>query len=249
MKRFEEQIRICRGRQQDICLNEDKILLAIRKSKDAFYENEQNRPVSWPEFLFWQASYIQKRWWIFQAVILVILWWFLTTAHSDIYLQRGIGAMAPLFAVMLLPELWKNRSTGSVEIEGASFYSLRQIYAARMLLLAMADVLLLSVFFLTASFTVSVTVGEIMLQFFLPFNVTCCICFRTLYSRRFESEYFAMGLCMLWTAVWYIAVLRSDLYETISKTVWLGAVLLSALYLCYSIYRSLKECGNCVEIA
>lgn len=246
MKTLEEQIREFKIKEQNAGLDEDKLLLTIQKSRDAFYRGEEKQAVSWMEFLFWQASYVQKRWWVFQAVILAALWRFLTAA-SGIYLQRSIGVLSPLFVVMLLPELWKNRSAGSVEIEGAAYYSLRQIYAARMFLFAMVDILLLSVFFAVSSLTVSMTIGEMVVQFFLPFNITCCICFHTLYSRWFESEYFAVVLCMVWTAVWCLGILRKNVYEMISGRIWMGAVIISAVYLCYSACRVLKNCEGYVE--
>ncbi len=34
-------------------------------------------------------------------------------------------------------------------------------------------------------------------HFFLPYAVTCCICFQCLYSKRIGSEIFAIGLLTL----------------------------------------------------
>lgn len=61
-----------------------------------------------------------------------------------------MGAAAPLFALLILPELWKNQSSHTLEIECTTCYSLRQIYGARIFLFALVDITLLSIFSLTA---------------------------------------------------------------------------------------------------
>ena len=66
-----------------------------------------------------------------------------------------MGILAPSFVILILPELWKNRSNGAMEVEGATFFSIKNIYAARMLLFGMVDVCLLSVFLITSTFVVT----------------------------------------------------------------------------------------------
>ncbi len=33
-----------------------------------------------------------------------------------------MGILAPSFVILILPELWKNRSNGAMEVEGATFF-------------------------------------------------------------------------------------------------------------------------------
>ena len=47
-----------------------------------------------------------------------------------------------LFAILIIPELWKNRANCCMEVEGSTYYALRQIYSARILLFGLADILL-----------------------------------------------------------------------------------------------------------
>lgn len=227
---------------------EEKILLAIQGSKEALYRSEKEKTLTQLEFLYGQMRYMKKYWWLLQAAVLAALWWIMYTAGNSFYVQKSMGVMAPLFAVLLLPELWKNRTSGAVEIEGAAYYSLRQIYAARMMLFALADILLISTFFLASSFTLRITAWEMSVHFLLPFSITCCICFGTLCSRRWGSEYLAVGLCLLWTVIWVRIILDEGLYKKLSAPVLLCTILLSALYVCYSVYRTLKNCENCWEV-
>ena len=113
---------------------EEKIQETICKSKNAFFMAEQERTLSYHEFLWTQLRVIQKRWWVLQFMLLVALWIALSSIHDEIYIKRSMGVAAALFVILIIPELWKNRSCECMEIEAASYYSLKQVYAARMLL-------------------------------------------------------------------------------------------------------------------
>lgn len=161
-------------------------------------------------------------------------------SDSSIYTRRCMGILAPSFVILILPELWKNRSNGAMEVEGATFFSIKNIYAARMLLFGMVDVCLLSVFLITSTFVLQIAFMDILIQFILPMNVTCCICFRLLCSK--EDDYVSSTLfsCLIWIAVWTLVVLKDSIYEHISTSIWCGMMILSVLYLCYSIWRVWK---------
>lgn len=215
-------------------------------SKAAFYEGEAGDVLTGAEFLFQQAGYIRQRFWVLQGIVLAVLWIFLRyVAAGGLYTQRMMGIAAPLFGVLLLPELWKNRTANAMEVEGTAYYSLRQIYAARMFLFALVDVLMLTVFFLAAVGGGRIVLEEIMIQFFLPLTVTCCICFRSLSVRRAGTEVFAMFLCLLWSVVWLQFLLLENLYEKVAVPVWYGILAAAVFYLVCCVRRGL---GNCREI-
>ncbi|MCI8613890.1 MAG: hypothetical protein HFJ01_02080 [Lachnospiraceae bacterium] len=219
----------------------------ILKSKAAFYEGEERDTLTAAEFLYWQGGYIRKYWWALQGGVLLILWISLKLTGSGFYVRRAMGVAASLFAAMLLPELWKNRSGGAVEVECAAFYSLRQIYAARMLLFAIVDFLLLCCFSLTVVLSGRMLVWELTVQFFLPYMVTCCICFRTLYSQA-VSEPFALALCMVWCGVWNLLVLSEKVYKAVSAPVWAAMLGISLAYLGYSVYKGQKNYKEMWEV-
>lgn len=231
----------------DIRPEEERLEQTIRLAEKAFYQSSQKQTADYLEFLFRQAAYIRKRWWIFQFLTLVLLWWILFMAEGNYYVQRSMGVLAPAFVILVIPELWKNRSSGSVEVEGAAFYSLRQIYSARLLLFGMVDVFFLSMFFAVVSATVRLTAWEMLFQFFLPFNVTCCICFSVLCSRRYGTEYMAVVLSLLWVAVWILVVLDEKIYTVINRPVW-GLILAGTVcYMAAAVGRIRRSCGNYQE--
>lgn len=192
----------------------------IRLSRAAFFESEKRRTVSRWEFLLSQAKIIRKRWWLLQAGVLAgILLLMLQTDAADLN-ARCLGAAAPLFLLLALPELWKNRHYDAMEVESAAYYTLRQVYAARLTLFAGADLTILSLFFFSASVFARVTLWELMVQFLLPFNVDCCICFLCLYSRNSNSEIISVLLSGVFTVLWETVILREPVYQAITVPVW-----------------------------
>lgn len=253
MNSLEKELRVYGARRRErlnteFAPDQGKLIRTLESSRAALYENEALNSVSWPEFVYWQSGYIRKRWWILQAGLLLALWCGLAVTEQIGNVSRLMGTAAPLFVVLLVPELWKSRTYHTEEVEGAAYFSTRQIYGARLLLFAMVDAALLSVFCVAASFTLRITLREMMIQFFLPFNVSCCICFRALCGRRMESEYAALGLCGLWAGIWVWILLREAIYGIIALPVWEGAVLLSMGYMGYSIYRVLRDCESLTEV-
>lgn len=224
----------------DVDIDESKFQKTIEISKKAFLTAEAEHTVSPAEFLYQQSQYIKKHWWVLQALLLGALCLFLHFSESDIYIRRSMGVAAPLFVILLLPELWKNRNCDAMEVEGTTFYTIRQVYAARMTLFAGVDLVLLTLFFLGASFVTRLTLWEMMIQFVLPFNVSCCIAFRSLYARRIGSETFSVLLCSIWTGLWVLVVLKDDIYSAVSIPIWTILLAASFAYLGYSIYQGQK---------
>ncbi|MCM1498248.1 MAG: hypothetical protein NC124_07245 [Clostridium sp.] len=245
MKPFIQQLK---EQSRTISVEEEEIQETLSRAKTAFYEGAKEHSMSRMEFLFGQMRYMKKWWWLCQGLVLVILWKTLYSAGDTAYTHRMTGILAALFAILLVPELWKNRSSSAMEIEGTAYFSLRQVYAARMLLFAMADVLMLSIFFAVVSVTVQITISEVLFHFLFPFNVTCCICFRLLYSRWINSEYLAVALSLLWSAVWGWTVLKEALYSVVIMPVWWGILFASMGYLLFTVYQLLKKCENYWEV-
>lgn len=248
MSKLESRIKDYRNGLLKEQSNDNMLQMTIGESKAAFAEHEGLSTLSYMEFIYQQGRYIRKHWWMLQGILLLVLWFVIRFSGSELYIQRSMGLLAPLFAVMIVPELWKNRSCAAYEVECTSFYSLRQIYAARLILFAIADMLLLSAFFAWVSISGILGFDKIMIDFFIPFNVTCCICFGTLCSSRFGSEYLTLFLSSAWTAVWLLIVLNERIYSSIAIPIWIGLFILSILYMTFSIRKALNLCEAICEV-
>lgn len=214
----------------------------VLAAKRAYIEHEEQGRLTYLEFLYMQAQYLEKRWWLLQAGLLGFLWLFLRTTDSGMYMQRGMGVTASLFGLLILPELWKNKSCCAMEIEGTAYYPLRQIYAARILLFSIADVFLLLLFFAAAGTGgCRIDMQMFLTDFFLPYSVTCCICFWTLLSPFIASQYTAVFFSLLWTFIWVLVLLQERIYQAVILPAWGGLVVFSAVCLIYGLERVLKS--------
>lgn len=248
MDEMKARIKYLREHEELPGIKEEKLMQTITASKQAWYEKEYKNTASYFEFLIQQAEYVKKRWWLCQAGVLLLLWERLFAAQRLAEVYREAGILIPVFVILIIPELWKNVRTRSVEIENCAFYTLRQVYCARLLLFGIVDLLLFSAFFAAASFTAQITWYDLIIQCMLPFNMTCGICFSILCSRRLCSEYMAIAFCMIGAAIWYQIVSNESLYASISEAVWLGLLILSVIYLCYVIHRLMKACLKYCEV-
>lgn len=223
---------------------EEKIKMAVEVSKSAFWEEAEKLPASYFDFLYQQVGYIRKRWWGLQFLALTLLWWCIYNSYVQTGVQSITGITAGLFGILLIPELWKNRTYQAMEIEGSTYYSLRQIYAARMLAFGVVDIGLLTVFVAITSVTTSVRAEEMIIYFFLPFTVTCGILFGTLCSRYQATETWAFLLAAFWIMIWVMVVLNGQIYSRISVLTWIVLLILAVFYLGYGIKKTLVLCES-----
>ncbi|MDD3413727.1 MAG: hypothetical protein PHY47_06965 [Lachnospiraceae bacterium] len=206
-----------------------------RKSKQVFYVSESELQVSFFEFVWQQSKYIKKKWWVCQLLILITIWAIINMMGQNDFVIRMVGISASMFAILIIPEIWKNREVGSTEIECTCIYTLRQITAARMLLFAFVDLLLLSLFGLSCIVTGIIVTEDIMVQFILPYVVTCCICFTCFYSKM--SMFPAIFSCTVWCVLWTQIVLNDRVYNLISMQVWWLLLTVSFAYLVFCISK------------
>lgn len=245
---LEEKVRKYRETIQ-VKPQEEKIQETINRSKNAFFMAEQEKMLSYHEFLWIQLKVIQKRWWVLQFLILVALWVALTSIQDEIYITRSMGVAASLFVILIIPELWKNRSCECMEIEASSYYSLKQVYAARMLLFGMIDIFFITLFLGTVSAGLHFELLELVVQFLFPLCVTACICFGILCSKCFFSETVAIILCIIWSAVWLFIVLNESIYKIITVPIWLALLGIVVFFLAFTVYRILKNCNKYLEVS
>ena len=232
------------NRKTIINIDEVAVEKVIKKSKESFWIGETEKCVSWPEFIFQQLFYIKKIWWLLQGSILFILWALLKCAESNTYMERCMGIVAPIFVILILPELWKNTNSKSTEIEGAALFSLQKVITARLLIFGMFDLVLLTIFFSIGIASTEITVWEMLIQFVLPMIVTTCICLR-LFSGCYEKGMLpSIVFSLMWLTIWTLIILREDVYSQVSIPIWISLIIITFLYMCYCIYRIIKNTEN-----
>ena len=233
--------------RMEVIADEIEIQSVIQKAKTAFVESESHQLLPYHEFIWNQLRMMRKRWWVIQFAVLYLAWLFLSTENEVFYLRRGMGIFAALFAIILIPELWRNLTNRCMEVEIASYYSLHQIYAARILLFGTVDVLLLTAFIGGAHYFLSIALMDLVTQFLLPMVVTACICFVALGKQR-RNEWLAIGLSVLWSGVWWAIAANDQLYSALTIPIWLSVFVIAFLFLTFTIYRLLKNCNKYMEV-
>ncbi len=235
----------CRSRMLNSPLYEWDEGLFLREvisgSREAFYENERNSTLSHLEFLRIQSGYIKKRLWVAQGLILAVLWYVLNYIDIGWNVQKGMAITASLFGILAVPELWKNKNANAMEVEGSSYYNLRQIYAARILVFAMVDLAMVSVFGVAVCFNERIRAADFIINFLIPFNVNCGICFETLFSKKNISDTEAAIICCILSAIWVEFVINERIYSLISEPLWFIIFIISILYMVCCIVRGQKN--------
>lgn len=232
------------GRQTRPEPREANIRETIRISKEIFYTKEQERLLGRREFLWIQFRLIKKRWWLFQMLLLICAGIALPASQGDFYIKRSMGIVGALFVVLVIPEIWKNRSNRCMEVEQAAYYSLNQIYAARIFLFGIADVFMLTVFCSVLYGSLQFTFEELLIQFLFPAAVTACICFGSLCSSRSFSETVSAAFCVIWSAAWWMITVNQKIYTAVILPVWIALFCAAVMFLGVFIYRSVNNCSK-----
>ncbi|MCH5344911.1 MAG: hypothetical protein J1E64_12825 [Acetatifactor sp.] len=219
--------------------NEQNIKETVKKSIDAFCFAEQERMLNYWEFLWAELWLIRKRWWFFQLILLSALGAALPSFQGEYYTQRYMGVAASLFIILIIPEFWKSQTYQSMEIESVSYYSLRQIYSARILLFGIVDIVLITFFCWFSFAALDITLSQILVQFIFPMAVTACICFGMLCSKHPFSETVAVMMCTGWSGVWLFIVLNERIYAAIIYPLWFTFLGIALLFVAFTIYRTL----------
>lgn len=214
------------------------------RSAAVFYQAEKKQTLSYFDFFYIQLRYCKKRWWFIQAVLLSVYFLMAFYVLDSATLQRSLGVAASLFIIMIIPEFWKDEATGSTELETTTYYTLRDIYAARLLLFGVVDAAFLFLFCLVLHLAVSVDLLQMVSQFFVPLVITACICFLTLCTWRSRNEMPAVALCVIFSGCWWEATVQQKIFNAIYTPVWLAILAAGLLFLVWCIRKTLRSAGR-----
>lgn len=225
-------------KKENICMpREEKLLETIRKSKEALIEIQQFNKMSYREFLFSQLRLIRKRWWALQALLLLMTY-IIIPYMQETYVVKTLGIIGVLFAVIVIPEFWRNKSNDSLQIEAACLFSLRQIYSARIFLVGIVDVFMLTLFLATFCINRRMQLMDVLLQLLFPMVVATGICFVMLCSKRWNEVASMLG-CFFWSVVWWGIVTNDSIYERITIPVWCALFAMALSFLLGAAYMTI----------
>lgn len=244
---IEEQLKQYRE-NQDIIPDEQHIKETIIKSMETYCSIEHKRKLTHTDFLWIELHLIRKRWWLLQMLLLWIAATLLPYLLDNRYVIRMLGMIGILFIVLVIPELWKNKSYDCMQIEATCLYSLRQIYAARIFLFGIVDLFMISLFCITLRGNVNLALSEIVIQFLFPMVMTACICFGTLCSSSRVNEGTSIILCLLWSGIWWVIINNETIYSLITFPIWCALFGTAVAFLTGAIYKTIFDCNQYWEV-
>ena len=106
------------------------------------------------------------------------------------------------------------------------------------------DLVLLTAFMGIGVASTEITMREMIIQFILPMVVTTCICLRLFTGHFARGMVPSIIASLFWLTLWTLVVLREDIYSKVSTSIWIILMIFALLYMCYCIYRIMKETGQ-----
>ena len=97
-------------------------------------------------------------------------------------------------------------------------------------------------FFGVSVYTLQISAYRLIIDFLVPFNVSCCICFRLLYSKWNDMEYIAVFLSIACIFIWTLIVSTDSIYQRISMPIWGSLLIISFGYLIFCVHKSQCNC-------
>lgn len=218
-------------------LHKDHINQTVIASIEQFYLSERTHLLSHQDFLFFQLHLLKKRWLIIQTILMVSVYLFLKFSPETLYFSGALGIAACLFIIFMIPDLWRERNANASELISTCYYSLEHVYAAKMMIIGIYDLLLLSLFFLATGLTTKLTIYTLIIYFILPLTVVACTCFCLLSVKNSIGSFATICICVFASISLFLLTSISKIYQKISISIWIALVILSLIFLALSIYR------------
>lgn len=119
----------------------------------------------------------------------------ISEGHNLFY--ENAGSCFSVFIVMIIPEFWRNKESNSCQIEVTCLFSLRQIYSARIFLIGIVDIVMLTIFLTVACINMKMQFTDLLVQFLFPMVIAAGICFAMLNCSLLNEATSIVG-CFLW---------------------------------------------------
>lgn len=215
------------------------------------YENYKGRQrIGYIQFLFRQILFIGRKVWMYQGVILILMFLMLNIIFDGDfqYIVNGhIPDLLCFYAVFItitgLPFLHRSRQYRMYEVELAACMSISKLVSSRLIIVAIGD----SVFLITIALIMlnKVNISTIFIIFYLllPFLVCCCGCIFILSCNHkqygvFICEIFC--LLVLPLQVLFHTLVPQAYYQT-SLIGWIVLSIFFAVILAFQVYQLIAK--------
>ena len=213
----------------------------VFKATELIIEKEQISRINFAEFLIFQMKIMRKRWWILQGTLLLFACQWLYISGDANYIYRGMSIFATLFVILIIPELWGNMKFKSMEIEEASLFDLRKVYAAKLIAFGVVDTIFLTFFCTTATQFQNILFVDILKQFVFPVMIAATICMMAFSCSKPFNELATMIICIVANSIWMAVALSETIYSKITPLIWIGLFAVCISLIIYNVRKILNK--------
>ena len=220
---------------------QDAIDSTITKACVLLEEGCSETRIKFIEFVAIQIRFMQKKWWVLQAILLILATEWIMISGDTNYMYRGLSIWASLFVILIIPELWKNFECRSFEIEDATWFDLRRVYAAKLIAFGTIDTVLLTIFCIFAAQIEEILFADVLKQFVFPIMIAATICMISFSKKKKWNEVTTMIICIISNLIWMILVSVEEVYSRITPLLWIGLFVVCSSIIAYCVYKALQR--------
>lgn len=222
---------------------------AVLLARKEVYERSRRKRISFPQFLSMQIRFIGWKVWAVQGAFLLALCCLLSHLFRQGYWKDSRSVAGVLFCLSVLvfmtapPFLYRSIRYRMQEVEAAARFSSIQLLIAKLVIIGVGDVALLSGILLTAAARSSLQAGSALLSVSLPFLLASSGCLYLLghVSPR-QCLGGSMGLCGLLLLGLSLAH-RHFPFFLMPSAGWLGVCAVLIAFCCHQFHYLLHHCA------
>ncbi|WP_339216332.1 hypothetical protein [Solibacillus sp. FSL W8-0372] len=217
----------------------------VQLAKREFEKTPIRYKMPFRELFIGQIKYISSYIWIVQAILLLLILLSMSLSTHGIDDHQTIitilSIVAPIIAVVAIPELAKSFSYNMWEIESTSKFNLQKLIAIRLMIIGLIDLLIITILIATTSIFYEISFVNGVLYLLVPFNFANSIYLFLL--RKFHGKQVVIS-CLIASLI--IAIVLGSLsvfnvwYLLTSTFMWIILLVFSVGTLFIEIIKLIK---------
>lgn len=194
-------------------------------------------------FIKVQLQNISKPFWSIQIFCFAALLWNLSEAKSLNDIQILFLTIVPIMTFYILPELLKEQLYRTCETEAACYYSPVKVIAAKIVIISISNILIISMASLSFGLYHQLNVGELLCWGFIPFNISVAFSVIAFNFVKIKSPYAMLSV----SAVLTVALTQLRYTTFLLTGAWFGIFIGSVLSVVLAITITMVRFGQMKE--
>lgn len=227
--------------------DEQRIEQTIRQARAIMRKVEYTEEnTSFLDFFLSQFSFIRKRVWLIQFVILLFCASLLTGKREAASTIGVMSTLTPLIFLTWTQELSRAFLYETAEVELSTRFTLRQAVISRITIIGLFDLLSVTLLGFLTAHRFGLEMLHIFMFLFVPFLFTAfgCLFILNYFSIR-SNVYCCAGWCGLVMIVFfYLSNWEPKIYDTTLMLAWYTAFVLALMLTVLACHLLLKRCAQ-----